>query len=243
MEVDWKTAVDFSKASGPVAVIEEMDVILSQTGHLFDRMRALPAQTQAGRAAKVRTLLAYIMGREWRGRGVDLDWDIDHARARRAWRIRGLERGRTRRRVTGAFGPKTERPSGQLGGFVSVGGRPRSPPRPSLQSFCQREDCIFVTPRSAKAGNSALLGSCRWRRSPRSSISASNCPARRSARSLISVAHLDELAVFGLASVLLHRQGQGGADVEELAGRRPGRRARFGCWRAALRAAGRCWRE
>jgi hypothetical protein len=81
VKVDWKTAVDFSETSGREAAIKEMDVILSQIDHLLDRMRTLPALTQAGRAAKVRVILGCALGEEWRGRGRDLDWDKDHARA------------------------------------------------------------------------------------------------------------------------------------------------------------------
>ena len=41
---------------------------------------ATPALTQAGRAAKVRVLLADILGDQWRGAADDLDWDIAQAR-------------------------------------------------------------------------------------------------------------------------------------------------------------------
>ena len=40
------------------------------------RMIATPALTQAGRAAKVRALLADILGDQWRGATDELDWDI-----------------------------------------------------------------------------------------------------------------------------------------------------------------------
>jgi hypothetical protein len=43
-------------------------------------MMALPAHTQAGRAAKVRTLLLYAAGDDWRGPSRDLDWEIGAAR-------------------------------------------------------------------------------------------------------------------------------------------------------------------
>ena len=41
---------------------------------------ATPARTQAGRAAKVRVLLADILADQWRGPANDLDWDIAQAR-------------------------------------------------------------------------------------------------------------------------------------------------------------------
>ena len=41
---------------------------------------ATPALTQAGRAAKVRVLLADILGDQWRGPDSALDWDIAQAR-------------------------------------------------------------------------------------------------------------------------------------------------------------------
>jgi hypothetical protein len=39
-----------------------------------------PALTQRGRAAKVRVLLADILGDQWRGLDRELDWDIAQAR-------------------------------------------------------------------------------------------------------------------------------------------------------------------
>jgi hypothetical protein len=36
--------------------------------------------TQAGRAAKVRTLIVHAMGKNWRGPGDDLNWDNAMAR-------------------------------------------------------------------------------------------------------------------------------------------------------------------
>jgi hypothetical protein len=41
---------------------------------------ALPTSTQAGRAAKVRTLLAHFTHADWRGPAEDLDWDKDMMR-------------------------------------------------------------------------------------------------------------------------------------------------------------------
>ena len=44
-------------------------------------MTAIPAATQAGRAAKVRALLAHVCTSKWRGPTSDLDWDTEQARA------------------------------------------------------------------------------------------------------------------------------------------------------------------
>jgi hypothetical protein len=42
---------------------------------------SIPATTQAGRAAKVRALIVYVMRSEWRGPASELDWDKEMARA------------------------------------------------------------------------------------------------------------------------------------------------------------------
>ena len=52
-----------------------------ETDRLFDRMMSLPATTQAGRAAKVRALLAHVMPDSWRGAAKELDQDNEMARA------------------------------------------------------------------------------------------------------------------------------------------------------------------
>jgi hypothetical protein len=44
-------------------------------------MRAIPAFTKAGRAAKVRALVIHVMGAQWRASGEDLDWEKEQARA------------------------------------------------------------------------------------------------------------------------------------------------------------------
>jgi hypothetical protein len=53
----------------------------ARTDRLFARMMAIPATTQAGRAAKVRALLVHVMGKDWRGPGEPLDWPCEQARA------------------------------------------------------------------------------------------------------------------------------------------------------------------
>ena len=42
---------------------------------------AIPAATQAGCAAKVRTLITYVMQSDWCGPAASLDWDKEMARA------------------------------------------------------------------------------------------------------------------------------------------------------------------
>jgi hypothetical protein len=77
-KTDWKAACAFGDASGREAAVMEREGIDLKASRLFEQMLALPASTQAGRAAKVRTLLANI--RDWRGPGADLDWEIDMMR-------------------------------------------------------------------------------------------------------------------------------------------------------------------
>jgi hypothetical protein len=70
----------FGRESGREKAVDECEDIHSQAGALLERMLALAALTQAGRAAKVRTLLRYVAGDDWRGPGNDLDWEIGVAR-------------------------------------------------------------------------------------------------------------------------------------------------------------------
>jgi hypothetical protein len=77
---DLRAAHIFSESSGREKAVVETEEIDRQAGELFDRMMATPAQTQAGRAAKVRTLLCYVAGKDWRGPSDDLDWEIGAAR-------------------------------------------------------------------------------------------------------------------------------------------------------------------
>ena len=67
---------EFSAACG-------RDEAIAETGEaadsLFKRMRELPARTQAGRAAKVRALIRYVLGDKWRGTDGDLDWPEESA--------------------------------------------------------------------------------------------------------------------------------------------------------------------
>ena len=45
-------------------------------------MLAIPAATQAGKIAKVRTLLTFVhTADEWRGPAADLDWEKEQTRA------------------------------------------------------------------------------------------------------------------------------------------------------------------
>lgn len=43
-------------------------------------MAAIPATTNAGRAAKVRAFVAHVAGSKWRGPADELDWEILWAR-------------------------------------------------------------------------------------------------------------------------------------------------------------------
>jgi hypothetical protein len=79
-KTSWKKACAYGHSSGREAAIKDMSGLLKQADRLFERMRIIPAMTQAGRAAKVRALLVHVMGKEWRGPEVD-DWAIEQARA------------------------------------------------------------------------------------------------------------------------------------------------------------------
>jgi hypothetical protein len=52
-----------------------------ETNLLFDRMMAIPAATQAARAAKVRAFLVHVGCNNWRGPADPLDWQEKQARA------------------------------------------------------------------------------------------------------------------------------------------------------------------
>jgi hypothetical protein len=75
-----KAAWAYSDGVGRSAAIgETYELFQRQIEPLLGRLFDTPARTDAGRAAKVRVLLAY-MGDEWRGPHQDLDWHIQHAR-------------------------------------------------------------------------------------------------------------------------------------------------------------------
>ena len=74
-------AFAYSRKVGREAAIKERNEIDSQADRLWDRMMAIPAATQAGRAAKVRALLAHVCP-EWRGPAADVDdWQIEQVLA------------------------------------------------------------------------------------------------------------------------------------------------------------------
>jgi hypothetical protein len=71
----------YSRDSGRDAAIDEQAALDEQADRLWARMMAIPAATQAGRAAKVRALLVHVCTKDWHGPARDLDWDIEQARA------------------------------------------------------------------------------------------------------------------------------------------------------------------
>jgi hypothetical protein len=77
----WEAACAFSRDSGRRAAILELFEFEQVTDKLFDRLMAVPATTQQGRAAKVRALLCHVLMREWRGPASDLEWQNDKTRA------------------------------------------------------------------------------------------------------------------------------------------------------------------
>ena len=80
-EERWEKAWAYSRESGREAGIDEATAVDEQADRVWKRMTAIPAATQAGRAAKVHALLAHVCISKWRGPKSDLDWDIEQARA------------------------------------------------------------------------------------------------------------------------------------------------------------------
>jgi hypothetical protein len=74
-------AFAYSREVGRDAAIKERNDLDDESDRLWKQMMAIPAATQAGRAAKVRSLLMHACADEWRGPCADLDWDKDQARA------------------------------------------------------------------------------------------------------------------------------------------------------------------
>ena len=69
----WKAASEFGERCGRTAAIEEAGGLLDRAYRLYDRMREIPARTQAGRQAKVRALIVHILRDEWRGTKREID--------------------------------------------------------------------------------------------------------------------------------------------------------------------------
>jgi hypothetical protein len=61
------------------AAIEESNELFETADRLFERMRGIPARTQAGRAAKVHALIRHVLKHEWRGK--DIEWPEEQVRA------------------------------------------------------------------------------------------------------------------------------------------------------------------
>lgn len=81
MKVSYDQAFAYSREVGREAAIKEQTEVDQQAIRLWEQMMAIPAATQAGKIAKVRTLLTFVHTEEWRGAAVDLDWEIEHTRA------------------------------------------------------------------------------------------------------------------------------------------------------------------
>jgi hypothetical protein len=77
---DSEAAWAFAHTYGRDDAIDEAETFNLPAHRLCERLMATPARTQAGRAAKVRVLLADILANQWRGPANDLDWDIAQAR-------------------------------------------------------------------------------------------------------------------------------------------------------------------
>jgi hypothetical protein len=72
-EVACKEAFAFSRECGRTHAIGVLDDFDSATTRLFERLVAIPAATQPGRAAKVRALICHGIGNAWRGPAIKLD--------------------------------------------------------------------------------------------------------------------------------------------------------------------------
>jgi hypothetical protein len=80
----WEAACKFGIKSGRDGGIKESNDLLEKADRLFERMLALPAQTQGGRAAKVKALLIHAVSNNeptWRGPSDNLDFDIAATRS------------------------------------------------------------------------------------------------------------------------------------------------------------------
>ncbi len=112
---DWKAACAFGDASSREAAVREVNELDERGDSLCERIKALPATTQAGRAAKVRTLLTHMLGDGWRGPAAEVDCDKEQARALLA-EFAGMTRGGDRRGVTPRGHPKQ---NGRRGGSAA----------------------------------------------------------------------------------------------------------------------------
>ena len=81
----WKeraaAAFSHSRETGRDDAIGDLEALFLKADKLFARMMTIPATTQAGRAAKVSTLLVHALGDGWRGPAKELDWEKEHTRA------------------------------------------------------------------------------------------------------------------------------------------------------------------
>jgi hypothetical protein len=73
-------AFAYSREIGRDAALKERADLDEQADRPWKQMMAIPAASQAGRAAKVHALI-HVCASEWRGACDDLDWKEDQARA------------------------------------------------------------------------------------------------------------------------------------------------------------------
>ena len=77
----WNEAFAYSHEVGREAALQERQEVDTQACRLWARMLAIPAATQAGKIAKVRTLLTFVHDDEWRGPTDDIDWEKAQTRS------------------------------------------------------------------------------------------------------------------------------------------------------------------
>jgi hypothetical protein len=74
-EESHERAWQISDERGRTSAIEECNSLLNGADQLFARMRGIEARGAEGRKAKVRALLTCVLGADWRGSAVYLDYE------------------------------------------------------------------------------------------------------------------------------------------------------------------------
>jgi hypothetical protein len=74
-EADLQAMRRFGEETGRDAAIDDADKFYDRADVLIRSMWAMPAQTNAGRAAKVRVFFEHVAGDFFKGQEPDLDWD------------------------------------------------------------------------------------------------------------------------------------------------------------------------
>jgi hypothetical protein len=82
MKLGSEASLTFEAECGRDEAILEARALDDQADDLFGRLLATPAQSLAGKAAKVRSMFALVLDDDgWRGPADNLDWDKGQIRA------------------------------------------------------------------------------------------------------------------------------------------------------------------